>query len=158
LPLSDLRGLRLFDVVLMDYTEYLNQRRVFVRCGSSLAFHASVEQSQLTLEDVITPESADSSLLASGGSEDLPCELRFELARMAIPVEQWALVQPGDVLNLPQRADDSVSIVVGNATLGSGEVVQVGDRLGVRLRSPNKTADGSGELKLTQFPQKLGEL
>jgi len=38
-------------------------------------------------------------------------------------------------LNLPCRSSDRVTIVAGNVTLGSGEVVQVGDRLGVRLDS-----------------------
>ncbi len=148
LTISELRKLRSFDVVLMDYTEYLDDGRVLVRCGSSLAFHGKVDQSCVILEDLVASADVGESLLASKGTDDLPCELRFELARLSVPFAEWTAIQPGHVLNLPPRPDDSVALVAGNVTLGCGDIVQIGDRLGVRLTSLDANLDTANPLEV----------
>lgn len=71
---------------------------------------------------------------AAAGKRDLPVQLDFELGRTELSVGELAGLQPGYVFALPSHLEGAnVSIRANGQAVGRGEVVAVGDTLGVRL-------------------------
>jgi len=74
-----------------------------------------------------------------GGSGDaiarnLPVQLAFDIGRVEVSIGDLAALQPGYVFALPaQLQGANVTIRANGRTAGRGEVVAVGDTLGVRL-------------------------
>jgi flagellar motor switch protein FliN/FliY len=66
---------------------------------------------------------------------DVAVELSVELGRASLLVKDVLEWRPGAVLRLEKVAGEPVTIFVNGYPLGTGEIVVVSDRLGVRLRS-----------------------
>ena len=67
---------------------------------------------------------------------DIPVYLRFELAQWNASLAEMAGLAPGTVLDLGYRVDEhSVSVWVEQRCIGKGQLVAIGERLGVRLVS-----------------------
>ena len=64
---------------------------------------------------------------------DLEIQLTFELGRQTVELEQLRTIAPGYVFALGRSPDDPVDIVANGRRIGRGEIVRVGDGLGVRL-------------------------
>lgn len=64
---------------------------------------------------------------------DLEIQLTFELGRQTVELEQLRTIAPGYVFALGRSRDDPVDIVANGRRIGRGEIVRVGDSLGVRL-------------------------
>ena len=80
--------------------------------------------------------------------------LRFELAQWRATLAEVAAWAPGAVIELDHRIDDqSVSVWVGHRCVGKGELVAVGERLGVRL-----TAVFRAETPTSEAPRRSAEL
>ena len=70
------------------------------------------------------------------GFEDIPVNLRFEVAQLSATLAEVSQFAPGSVIDLGQRVDEqAVSIWVGQQCIGKGQLVALGERLGVRLLS-----------------------
>ncbi|MBS3647171.1 type III secretion system cytoplasmic ring protein SctQ [Pseudaminobacter sp. 19-2017] len=65
---------------------------------------------------------------------DLPVTLVFEAGRATLSVEQVRKLAPGAILPLPDAAADSINIISGGKRIGQGELVEIGESLGVRVR------------------------
>ena len=70
------------------------------------------------------------------GFEDIPVNLRFELAQWNASLAEIGNLAPGTVLDIGQRVEDhAVSVWVEQRCIGKGQLVAIGERLGVRLLS-----------------------
>lgn len=66
--------------------------------------------------------------------EEIQVNLRFELARWHAPLAEVAALAPGTVIDLGRRIDEqSVLVWAEQRCIGKGQLVALGDRLGVRL-------------------------
>ena len=66
----------------------------------------------------------------------LPVEVAFEVGRMQLPLGKLAELQPGYVFPVPAQLEGAnVTIRANGEAVGQGELVSVGDTLGVRLLS-----------------------
>ena len=70
-----------------------------------------------------------------GLHSDLPLEVEAEMGRQAMPFRRVLGLHVGNVILLNRAVGDHLDLVVGGVPLGSGEIVVVGDRLGIRLVS-----------------------
>jgi len=62
--------------------------------------------------------------------------VQFELGRLEVALSDLAQLQPGYVFALPAHLEGAnVAIRANGREVGRGELVAVGDTLGVRLRS-----------------------
>lgn len=69
-------------------------------------------------------------------SRRLPVEVAFEIGRMQLPLGKLAELQPGYVFQVPAQLEGAnVTIRANGEAVGQGELVSVGDTLGVRLLS-----------------------
>jgi len=68
--------------------------------------------------------------------DDIPVSLRFELAQWHASLAEIANLAAGAVLEIGQRIDEhAVSVWVEQRCIGKGQLVAIGERLGVRLVS-----------------------
>ncbi|WP_223996301.1 type III secretion system cytoplasmic ring protein SctQ, partial [Burkholderia gladioli] len=66
------------------------------------------------------------------GAIELP--VQFEIDTVALPLDQLSALGPGYVVELPvPAADAQLRLVVHGQTVGFGELVTVGEHLGVRI-------------------------
>jgi type III secretion protein Q len=65
---------------------------------------------------------------------DLPVTLVFEAGRATFSVEQVRKLAAGAVLPLPDAAADSINIISGGKRIGQGELVRIGEGLGIRIK------------------------
>lgn len=92
------------------------------------------QESSMTSNDE-TGAKPEAEAPASGeGIEQLPVQLRFELGELELSVAEVSALQPGYVFPLASRLEGAnVAIRANGRQVGRGEVVAVGDTLGIRL-------------------------
>ncbi len=77
--------------------------------------------------------------------DQLPVELCFEAGSIDVDLEQLSRMQPGFVFELEKPLSErAIRIVANGALIGYGELVVVGDQLGVRLTALSGSVPGTG--------------
>ena len=87
-------------------------------------------------EVVMMPERTvdDSGTKSADTLECLPVVLDFEVGTLRVPLAELALLKPGYVFQLPDRLESARVVIRANGKrIGRGELVAVGDTLGVQL-------------------------
>lgn len=73
-------------------------------------------------------------LKATGAADNIPVSLDFDLGNLALPLGELAALKPGYVFELPGGLEKVRVVIRANGTrVGVGELVAVGDVLGVQL-------------------------
>jgi type III secretion protein Q len=80
-------------------------------------------------------EGSNAAVAAAETLDEVPVELVFELGRVAVPLGQLRTMAPGHVFDLGRDLRHPVDVLLAGRRVGEGELVQVGERVGVRLRS-----------------------
>jgi type III secretion protein Q len=71
---------------------------------------------------------------AAAAADNIPVSLDFDLGNLALPLGELAALKPGYVFELPTSLDAVRVVIRANGTrVGHGELVAVGDVLGVQL-------------------------
>ena len=65
--------------------------------------------------------------------ETIPLTLSVEIARLQISVEQLSRLAPGNLLDLNVTPENGVDLVVNGYCVGKGELLKLGETLGVRI-------------------------
>lgn len=66
-------------------------------------------------------------------AEDIPLNMIVEVGRLQISVQKLLELQPGNVLELNIRPEDGVNLVVNGRIIAKGELLRLGEALGVRI-------------------------
>lgn len=112
--------------------------------------HTLVITKEPTMSDDLDPVRADDALADDQaqnpieiGELDLP--VQFEVDTVALPLSQLCALRPGYVLELPTPvADAQLKLVTHGQTIGYGELVTVGEHLGIRIL---RMAHGDGPVQ-----------
>jgi|GEM_PF-725244 len=92
-------------------------------------------------DDLLAPDQHSSPIEI--GELDLP--VQFEVDTVALPLSQLYALRPGYVLELPTPvAEAQLKLVTHGQTIGYGELVTVGDHLGIRIL---RMAHGDGPVQ-----------
>ena len=65
--------------------------------------------------------------------ENIPLTLTVEVARVKMDLARLLSLQPGNLLELALRPEQGVSLVVGGKKVATGELVKIGEILGVKI-------------------------
>ncbi len=65
--------------------------------------------------------------------DDIAVKLMFEMGRKEISLGELKTITPGFIFDLSRAPSSSVDIFAGSHRIGQGEIVQIGDALGVRV-------------------------
>ena len=86
-------------------------------------------------EGIMSEQTVDESgTQAADTLESVPVMLDFEVGTLRVPLAELALLKPGYVFQLPDRLDSAHVVIRANGKrIGRGELVAVGDTLGVQL-------------------------
>lgn len=152
LALADWQGLRPGDVILLSNGRMPALQARAARTAWPLAaapdgwriaaaaqpLPSPTEPSMSNDETPNDAEGAQDAGAESGSGDalarNLPVQLAFDIGRLEVSVGDLASLQPGYVFALPaQLQGANVTIRANGRTAGRGEVVAVGDTIGVRL-------------------------
>ncbi|MCB9881113.1 MAG: flagellar motor switch protein FliN [Planctomycetes bacterium] len=100
-------------------------------------------QTHPTCDPIVLEELEGSPQRASEGTSralldlerllDLRVTVKVELASTRLAIADVLQLEPGSVLEFDREVREPVDILVGDMRLARGEIVQVGDRYGVRI-------------------------
>lgn len=148
LPLTDFQGLRPGDVLVAGRRSQAPQAEACIRglawplapaSGGWRISGAPRHRSPVHQESPMNDNSngaggADDAEGAATLARQLPVEVAFELGRSELRVGELSSLQPGYVFALAAPAEGAnVTIRANGQAVGQGEIVAVGDTLGVRL-------------------------
>lgn len=86
-------------------------------------------------KDVRGTEDAMADESQSDWTDDMTVELQFQVGSLNLKLEQLRSLDEGHVFELQTPLEQPITLLVNGAKIGSGDLVKVGDRLGVVLRS-----------------------
>ncbi len=146
LPLGVLRSLQAGDAVLLERSGGRRTRGRLVVAQHLLAA-AEWNGRGWRLESAPTADDAEregwlatsdtdghGALDGEAGREDeIPVTLCFDLGRLEMPLGELRRLGAGSVLELPGTADAPVRLTVGGRCIGTGELVEIEGRAGVRV-------------------------
>jgi type III secretion protein Q len=101
--------------------------------------HALVIVKEPNMSEELDPASADAGLAIDDPADpirigELELPVQFEIDTVALPLAQLSALGPGYVLELPVPvADAQLRLVAHGQTIGYGELVTVGEHLGIRI-------------------------
>lgn len=87
------------------------------------AFHETEEELPPTHtehQDLIAPD-------------NVPLQITVEVGRLQMPLSKVLALAPGNVLDLKMRVEEGVTLCVSGKPIAKGELIQVGDVLGVKI-------------------------
>jgi flagellar motor switch protein FliN/FliY len=64
---------------------------------------------------------------------DVPIDLEVELGRKLMTLAEVLALHAGSVIKMPRSAGENIDILAGGHLLGSGEIVIIEERFGVRI-------------------------
>jgi flagellar motor switch protein FliN/FliY len=64
---------------------------------------------------------------------NVPLDLEVELGRKTMTFDEILALRAGSVIKLPRSAGENIDILAGGHLLGSGEIVIIEERFGVRI-------------------------
>ena len=112
--------------------------------GQAIHAHARIDSRNVILESrpAIMNNDPDLSLRAAGDAASAPIDVsdvelpvHIDLVTVNLPIGQIAALQPGYILTLPVAlADADIRLVAHGQTLAFGELVAIGDQLGLHIR------------------------
>lgn len=137
------------DFILLERCSYdaaANKGTAILTLGSTPLFDVRIKEGQMKLleyaltqedytmseEDDETPSSEldEEGLLPSG---KVPLQITVEVGRVKMPLEQITKLKPGNVLELGMSRAADVSLVVGGKKIAKGELVTLGEAIGVKI-------------------------
>ncbi|NWC08431.1 type III secretion system cytoplasmic ring protein SctQ [Pseudomonas agarici] len=141
LRLSDLRSLQPGDVVMLDYLPADQLRltlaeRLQARGRSDGSRFCLIEAPQPIPPDMENAMSdLDSSASLDSQLDDLPLKLVCQAGSVEVSLAQLRELGAGSLLLLTPPVLDGVDLLVNGRKLGQGQLVRIGDGLGVRILS-----------------------
>jgi flagellar motor switch protein FliN len=64
---------------------------------------------------------------------NVPIDLEAELGRRKLTLDAILTLRVGSVIRLPRSAGENIDVLAGGHLLGSGEIVIIEERFGVRI-------------------------
>lgn len=133
LSLQEVQALKAGDIVMCDVCHF-DEERLNVNIANSLYAPGHREGSQVVLEGPVAlaaPPPADTGELVT---------FRFVFSRTSLPLGSVYSLGTGSAISAPSLDPGSVEVMVGDRLLAQGETVDVGGRIGVRLRAARSLA------------------
>jgi type III secretion protein Q len=148
IPVGVLRGLSAGDVIIVDCSGFQHgivalvigdRRLAFVELRESAAtlvtapFHilGAIHQ-DWTRTEPMQPHNDDTDT-ADGEFDDVQVKLLFDIGRLEMSLGELRTLAPGYIFDLGRNPGRAVEILASSRRIGYGEVVQIGDTLGVRV-------------------------
>ncbi len=84
-------------------------------------------------EKKVESNSKENKTLPKESLGDVSLNIIVEAGRYSITLEEFSKLAPGSILNLGAQPQHGVDLIVNNKKVGRGEIISLGDALGVRI-------------------------
>ncbi|WP_167514788.1 type III secretion system cytoplasmic ring protein SctQ [Mesorhizobium intechi] len=143
ITLGELQSLQADDVVLFDDTaeegvaaliisEHLFAPVALTAAGPQL-LAAPTAISGSNWEWTMNQNTSPPDTLEESTLDELLVALAFEIGRTAMPLGEVRQLAPGAIVSLADAAEATVDILANGRRVGRGEIVRIGENLGVRI-------------------------
>jgi type III secretion system YscQ/HrcQ family protein len=140
LSIEDINTLAVSDVLLPDNNDFHNHRQLRLRLTTDLACAArlNIDEAQnktLTITtdwNAMTDEEQQSNV---DQINKVPVQLTFDLGHKTMSFNELKQLRPGYVMDLPGNLPEVVKIRAQNKQIGTGELVEIDGRIGIRILS-----------------------
>lgn len=152
LSMSELRDLEIGDTVLIDDT-FSVETPLRVVAGKLMVAEARFSGKAIEAMTRFSPfrggqgfrwmiepldgvhlDMNDATHIATNQLGDMKVKLVFEVGRAEMSVGEIEKLGPGYVFQVSRASDGHVDVIAGGRVIGSGELVKIGDDIGVRLK------------------------
>ena len=133
-----LASLRVGDVVLLGRAVY--EQTLIIGIGQTLQVHTQMSTDTPTLhvadEPYMGSDAVEPPDAAGQGIEDLQLPVIFEVDTARISLAELAAMRPGYIVELEAPLSEAtIRLVCQGQTVGHGQLIAVGEQLGVRITS-----------------------
>lgn len=137
LPESDLLALAPHDVVLLDDATLLDEDRLLLRLSPGTMLQARLSGSTLTIEKsvstVMTEDPAAPAEPLLDSLEEVEVRLTFDIGQQSLTLAELRRIAAGATFDLGRDPRRAVNIRANGRLVGTGELVRVEERIGVRV-------------------------
>lgn len=134
LSLASLKQVELHDVLLADVGSYMKLRECQLWAAGRALGQGSLENRTFTLKQLNPAETVTMGDAATNTPvDDLEIQLTFVVGQTTLTVGDLRGLAPGFVFELAAAAGEGVTICANGRPIGSGELIEVGDRAGIRV-------------------------
>lgn len=154
ISLSKFKDLDINDIIFLSNGDFIENGICDVVIADYFRYKATLKQRTVTLTDTMEKESTGEEPLESmevleeslgeevqedtleqpmEGFDELPVHLIFEVGQKKVPLADLRSMKAGYTFELPNPAKTPVNIRANGRLIGSGELLQIGDRVGVRV-------------------------
>lgn len=133
LTLQELRSLGSGDILLLP--TYFNQQQIMGYIHDKPFATFNIHDHQLELITMETANTAESELL--NDLEALPVNVSFEVGQQTLDLHTLSTLTQGTILELGSALNAEVRVLANQKCIATGELVNIQDRLGVRVHQLN---------------------
>lgn len=135
--LADWQGLEPHDVLLADLAGFARGRQCQLWAGGRTVAEGILDGRAFTLQRLTPSHPSPMAATAAPTTplNDLEIDVTFVVGQTTLTLGELRSLAPGFVVDLPTPLGEGVTIFANGKNVGSGEVIEVGDHLGVRITS-----------------------
>ncbi|WP_461833081.1 FliM/FliN family flagellar motor switch protein [Desulfothermus sp.] len=138
--IGDLASLEQDDIVLLEKF-YPRDNKVFIKTGPFL-FECELDNQKIIVSDIVKEVQMSDDAVENKKIDinEIPITLTFSVGKIEISFGELKNIQPGYVFNLDKSMGSYIEILANGKMLGTGELVEIDGRVGVRLKEFNSTS------------------
>lgn len=136
-PLTDWQTLERHDVLLADLAAFTRGKQCQLWSGGRVLADGLLDGRAFTVQKLNRPEPTPMATTAAPTTplNDLELDVTFVVGQTTLTLGELRSLAPGFVLDIPTPLGEGVTIFANGRNVGAGEVIEVGDHLGVRITS-----------------------
>ncbi len=118
------------EVKILDYA-YTFEDKMKSDDQTEETFEDPMHDEEMNDDEAPPPTHTDHQDLIS--ADNVPMQITVEVGRVHMPLSKVLGLKPGNVLDLSMRPEEGVTLTVGGKAVAKGELLAVGDVLGVKI-------------------------
>lgn len=121
----------------------INQSATSVMIGNRIFAKYRKQEDYIMLEDIYQDEIERHSqtshntlpTMRSSGIKNIPIELTFVINQMTLTLAELSNLHIGDAISISDGGENSISIYANGSLLAKGELVEIAERIGVKIQT-----------------------
>nr|CAA6822949.1 MAG: Unknown protein [uncultured Thiotrichaceae bacterium] len=140
ISIEEVNNLAISDVLLPDNNNFRTDHSLRLRLKADMACSAqlNINENQNNTLTITTDWNAMTDETQQNNIEQInkvPVQLSFDLGQKSMSFNELKQLSPGYVLDLPGTLPEVVRILAQNKQIGTGELVEIDGRIGIRILS-----------------------
>lgn len=143
LPLEVLQKLKPGDFLCLESSEYDPKTHLgkgILSLGKLSLFQLKISEGKCEILELISQQEEEKNMENSENEQEesaqitsVPFTVTVELSRLRMTLANLMKLEPGNVLDLPSTPEEGVILSVNGKKIGKGELLMLGEKLGVRI-------------------------